>query len=237
MCPPLTVYNVGASRVIGDVNRAFVIEHPPTKAILDQQRASGSRTFFPTRPQVLALKKGTGGVLHYTRGLGRIASQYGGMPDPQGPGTPPPRKQFCTRSCSKYPQQVCRGFARLLSRGGKYGARVLACWRSTLATGSPRAGGRCGQTKGVVPSQAPRTSEQLRKVVHFLQEMEIRCERCLAQQTGTCRLCHTGWCTRCPRAEAECEICSAPVASMAAPGEIRRQRAIDTDSTQQEKEA
>ncbi len=79
------------------------------------------------------------------------------------------------------------------------------------------------------------SDEQLRKVVHFLQEMEIRCDWCLARQTRTCRLCHTGWCTQCPRAEAECEICSAPVASMAAPGEIDREQQTQTAHSRKKK--
>jgi len=134
---------------------------------------------------------------------------------------------------SKYLQQVCRELARLLSRAEVRGesARLLA---KHIGDRLPPGWGAVWIDKGC-SALTGTSDEQLRKVVHFLQEMEIRCKRYLARQTGTCRLCHTGWCTRCPRAEAECEICSAPVVSMAAPGESDGERSTPTAHSRKKK--
>jgi hypothetical protein len=62
---------------------------------------------------------------------------------------------------SKYPQQVCRGLARLLSRREVRGesARLLA---KHIGDRLPPGGGRCGQKRGEATSQAPRTSSSER---------------------------------------------------------------------------
>lgn len=86
---------------------------------------------------------------------------------------------------SKYPQQVCRGVARLLSQGEIQGesARLLVKHigdRLSLGWGAVWRDQGCSALTGT-------SEEQLRKVAHFLREMEIRCKRRLARQTGTCQ--------------------------------------------------
>jgi hypothetical protein len=50
-------------------------------------------------------------------------------------------------------------------------------------------------------------TQQLRTLVDFLRDMDIRCARCQVSHVGTCRQCHIGRCTQCQQAEGQCEVC------------------------------
>ena len=94
---------------------------------------------------------------------------------------------------SRYPQQVCRVLARLLSQG-----KVDSEGTQWLARHS---GGRLPPGWGVVwvergCSKLEGTpTDQFQLVVTYLRVMEVRCVRCQVRQTGTWRQCHLGWCT------------------------------------------
>jgi hypothetical protein len=118
---------------------------------------------------------------------------------------------------SRYPQQVCRGLARLLSHGKvtSEGARWLAM---QLEAGFPQGG------KGAVWMERGRSkledtlTDQLQQVVNYLRATEIRCVRCQVRQAGTCRQCHLGWCTLCQQEKGENDVCSVPITLTTNPG-------------------
>jgi hypothetical protein len=76
-------------------------------------------------------------------------------------------------------------------------------------------GGR--RDKGCSELEGPPT-QQLRTVVDFLRDMEIRCARCQVRHVGTCRQCHIGRCTQCQQAEEHCEVCNVSTKSTPNPG-------------------
>ena len=50
-------------------------------------------------------------------------------------------------------------------------------------------------------------TQQLRTLVDFLRDMEIRFARCQVRHVGTCRKCHIGRCTQCQQAKERFEVC------------------------------
>jgi hypothetical protein len=110
---------------------------------------------------------------------------------------------------SRYPQQVCRGLARLLSQGkvDSEGAQWLA---RHIGGRLPPGWGAVWMERGCSKLEGTLT-DQLQLVVTYLRVMEIRCVRCQVRQAGTCRQCHLGWCTLCQQEKEECDVCSVPI--------------------------
>jgi hypothetical protein len=77
---------------------------------------------------------------------------------------------------SRHPQNVCRGLARLLSHGevSCESARWLA---KQIGDRLPPGWGAVWRDKGCSALEGPPT-QQLRTLVDFLRDMEIRCARC-----------------------------------------------------------
>jgi len=117
---------------------------------------------------------------------------------------------------SRYPQQVYRGLARLLSPGRvtNEGARWLA---RQIGGRRPPGWGAVGMERGRSKLEGTLT-DQLQQVVNYLRAMEIRCARCQVRQAGTCRQCHLGWCTLCQQEKGECDVCSVPITLTTNPG-------------------
>ena len=117
---------------------------------------------------------------------------------------------------SRYPQQVCRGLARLLSQKkvDSEGARWLA---RQIGGRLPPGWGAVWMERGCSELQGTLT-DQVQLVVSYLRVMEIRCVRCQGRQSGTCRRCHLMWCTLCQQAKEECDVCSGPIPLITDPG-------------------
>ena len=117
---------------------------------------------------------------------------------------------------SRYPQQVCRGLARLLSHGKvtSEGARWLA---RQIGGRLPPGWGAVWIERGCSKLQGTLTG-QLQQVVNYLRAMEVRCVRCQVRQAGTCRQCHLGWCTLCQQEKGECDVCSVSITLTTNPG-------------------
>ena len=117
---------------------------------------------------------------------------------------------------SRYPQQVCRGLARLLSQGkvDSEGAQWLA---RQIGGRLPPGWGAVWMERGCSKLEGTLT-DQLRLVVSYLRAMEIRCVRCQGRQAGTCRHCHLRWCTLCQQEKEECDVCSVPITLTTNPG-------------------
>jgi hypothetical protein len=106
---------------------------------------------------------------------------------------------------------VCRGLTRLLSHGDVSceSARWLA---KQIGDRLPPGWGAAWIDKGSGELEGT-PAQQLRTLVNFLQEMEIRCEWCKVRHIGTCQKCHIGWCTQCQQAEEQCEVCDVSIKS------------------------
>jgi hypothetical protein len=89
---------------------------------------------------------------------------------------------------SRYPQQVCRGLAQLLSQANvdSEGARWLA---RQIGGRLPPGWGAVWRERGCSELQGT-LADQLQLVVSYLRAMEIRCARCQGRHAGTCRQCH-----------------------------------------------
>jgi hypothetical protein len=117
---------------------------------------------------------------------------------------------------SRYPQQVCRGLARLLSQGKV--SSEDAQWLARHIGGQlPPGWGAVWMERGCSKLEGTLT-DQLQLVVNYLRAMEIRCVRCQVRQAGTCRQCHLGWCTLCEQEREECDVCSVPITLTATSG-------------------
>ena len=110
---------------------------------------------------------------------------------------------------SRYPQQVCRGLAQLLSQANvdSEGARWLA---RQIGGRLPPGWGAVWRERGCSELQGT-LADQLQLVVSYLRDMEIRCARCQGRHAGTCRQCHLRWCTLCQQEKDECDVCSGPI--------------------------
>jgi hypothetical protein len=121
-----------------------------------------------------------------------------------------------TADPSRYPEQVCRGLAQLLSReqvnseeaqwlAKQVGSRLPPGWEATWTERG------CSELEGT-------PTDQLQLVVSYLRAMEVRCVECQVRYTGTCRQCHLRWCTSCQQDKEECDVCRVPLALTADPG-------------------
>ena len=117
---------------------------------------------------------------------------------------------------SRYPQQVCRGLARLLSQGKVSSGD--AQWLARHIGGRlPPGWGAVWMEKGC-GKLAGTPADQFQLVVTYLRVMEIRCARCQVRLAGSCRQCHLGWCTHYKQESEECDVCSVPITLTATPG-------------------
>jgi hypothetical protein len=117
---------------------------------------------------------------------------------------------------SRYPQQVCRGLARLLSQGrvDSEGARWLA---RQIGGRLPPGWGAVWMERGCSTLEGTLT-DQLQLVVSYLRAMENRCVRCQGRQAGACQQCHLRWYTLCQQEKEECDVCSGPIPPITDPG-------------------
>jgi hypothetical protein len=95
--------------------------------------------------------------------------------------------------------------ARLLSHGevSCESARWLA---KQIGDRLPPSWGAVWRDKGCSELDGTPT-QQLRTLVDFLRDIEIRCARCQVRHVGTCRQCHIGRCTQWQQAEEQFEVC------------------------------
>jgi len=117
----------------------------------------------------------------------------------------------------RYPQQVCRGLARLLSQG-KVDSEDAQWLARHIGGRLPPGWGAVWLERGCSKLEGTPT-DQLQLVVTYLRAMEIRCVRCQVRQAGSCRQCHLGWCTHCQQEKGECDVCSVPITPTTNPGE------------------
>ncbi len=117
---------------------------------------------------------------------------------------------------SRHPQQVCRGLAHLLSQAtvDGEGARRLA---RQIGNRLPPGWGAVWKEKGCSELQGTLT-DQLRLVVDYLRDMEVRCACCQGRQAGTCQRCQLRWCTICQQEKEKCDVCNGPIPLITDPG-------------------
>jgi len=128
----------------------------------------------------------------------------------QGTGSAAEGVSWRTADPSRYPQQVCRGLAQLLSReqvnseeaqwlAKQVGSRLPPGWGATWTERG------CSELQGT-------PTDQRQLVVSYLGAMEVRCVECQVRYAGTCRQCHLRWCTLCQQNKEECDVCGVPLA-------------------------
>ena len=107
---------------------------------------------------------------------------------------------------------MCRGLARLLSHG-EVSCESARWLEKQIRDRLPPGWGAVWRDKGCSELEGTPT-QQLRTLVDFLRDMEIRCARCQVRHVGTYRQCHIGRCTQCQQAEEQCEVCEVSTKSM-----------------------
>ena len=117
---------------------------------------------------------------------------------------------------SRYPQQVCRGLARLLSHG-QVNSEEAQWLAKQIGSRLPPGWGAVWTERGCSKLEGTLT-DQLQLVVNYLRAMEIRCVGCQVRQAGTCRQCHLGWCALWQQDKEECDVCSVSLTLTADPG-------------------
>jgi hypothetical protein len=127
----------------------------------------------------------------------------------QGTGTAVEEASWRTADPSRYPQQVCRGLAQLLScaqvnseeaqwLAKQVGSRLPPGWGATWTERG------CGELEGTL-------TDQRQLVVSYLRAMEVGCAKCQVRYMGTCQQCQLKWCTLCQQDKEECDVCGVPL--------------------------
>jgi hypothetical protein len=126
----------------------------------------------------------------------------------QGTGAAAEEASWRTADPSRYPQQVCRGLAQLLScaqvnseeaqwLAKQVGSRLPPGWGATWTERG------CGELEGT-------PTDQRQLVVSYLRAMEVGCAECQVRYMGTCQQCQLKWCTLCQQDKEECDVCGVP---------------------------
>jgi hypothetical protein len=127
----------------------------------------------------------------------------------QGTGAAAEGASWRTADPSRYPQQVCRGLAQLLSGAQvnskeaqwlakQVGSRLPPGWGATWTERG------CGELEGTL-------TDQRQLVVSYLRAMEVGCAKCQVRYMGTCQQCQLKWCTLCQQDKVECDVCGVPL--------------------------
>jgi hypothetical protein len=127
----------------------------------------------------------------------------------QGTGAAVEEASWRTADPSRYPQQVCKSLAQLLSceqvnsdeaqwLAKQIGSRLPPGWGATWTERG------CGELEGTL-------TDQRQLVVSYMRAMEVGCAKCQVRYMGRCQQCQLKWCTLCQQDKEECDVCGVPL--------------------------